>query len=1088
MIFNKLRSRNNLISMKKKLLLLLISGIILLTSLVIFIKSQYFLNHLEDIAGRGVGGSVEIGSLSFENWHRLTVKGLVIKGARGDSFELNVPRLVLTFRLQDLLRRHVGGIIMTGPDLSITFRKEKAPEAGDAKGSLPFILDTLSLIEGRINIHHEKGRSFHAAPVNLSLKRDTRTGRTSLSANAFINDLNSALSLDAIIDMEKLNVESARVDAPLIDLEMLSGLPFFSFIKDTGLKGTAGLEAVVVPQNTGVDHTQINAALSVSGLSSSSGVLRINLGERLLNITFKGAHHRASDRIDIDALSVELSHIGLWTAGGKLERVSSGNPDLNLTIKGAGTVLKEISSIVSGPAVKWLTEIAVSGSAGADVSVTGSLKSPEVKGIFTLSGESFKAGNILLDYFELSLPLDYSGGSFIVKDVSAAVKDLVTVPRGTEETGIRVHNLGLLLPRLEYRGPGITSGVFQVTADMVSVMAGEKEYYREKGIILKGGITGDTEGRRLRFVNLSLDTDFIKNAAGRVSVSMTHPAAVDADLDYKDIDIEKFARLFSGGLFQRGGASVRGQGMAHAGFRITFPEKNAPRVYGTLKADFKNGGFSSADETVIAEGMKVDISGRFEFPVSLDSIDFSVSAEAGGFELLAGRFYGDFSDRPVHCMAEGRYTKADDKLNIVSAKLSLAGIGDLLMKGTVSGPGGGVSVDTDIELPDLSGGEAFDFFIRETFREQYPFLSRMRIGGHASMGLNVRGSFQRFEARGNLHIAGMEIMDMNSGNSVTGVNIFLPFDISFPEALPARVMNRFGSLTISEIKWPPLQLSGFKAFPAIGSNTLVFKEDIRMPLYSGSVTLRNVSYRDILSPRRKLRLAADVDGIDLEQVGKALDIPGFSGSVKGTIPSASFAENILLTEGEIVLELFDGTIKISGFSADNVFSPIASVRSDIELDGINLGALTRAFEFSHISGIMRGELNDLVIVNGQAQRFKGYLETYRKKGVKQRISVEALKKISILGTGSSASVLDRGIYSFFREYRYEKIGFRAALRNDNLLLLGVAGDGNDSQYLVKGGLLPPKVDVITYNQNISFKEMVSRLKRISQIEKKGGGD
>jgi hypothetical protein len=214
-------------------------------------------------------------------------------------------------------------------------------------------------------------------------------------------------------------------------------------------------------------------------------------------------------------------------------------------------------------------------------------------------------------------------------------------------------------------------------------------------------------------------------------------------------------------------------------------------------------------------------------------------------------------------------------------------------------------------------------------------------------------------------------------------------------------------------------------------------------------------------------------------------MPGFSGSVNGTIPSASFTENRLVTEGEIILELFDGTIRVSGFSADNLFSPRASVRSSIALDGINLGMLTRTFEFGNISGIMKGELKDLVIVNGQAQRFKGYLETYRKKSVKQRISVEALKKISILGTGSSVSVLDRGIYRFFREYRYEKIGFRADLRNDSLLLLG-PGSGADSKYLVKGGLLPPKVDVITYNQNISFRELVSRLKRISQIETKEG--
>jgi hypothetical protein len=110
------------------------------------------------------------------------------------------------------------------------------------------------------------------------------------------------------------------------------------------------------------------------------------------------------------------------------------------------------------------------------------------------------------------------------------------------------------------------------------------------------------------------------------------------------------------------------------------------------------------------------------------------------------------------------------------------------------------------------------------------------------------------------------------------------------------------------------------------------------------------------------------------------------------------------------------------------------------------------------------------------------METYKKKGVEQKISVDALKKISILGTGSSTSILDRGIYQFFKEYRYDKLGFKAFLKNDNLLLLGIENEGN-KEYLVKGGLLPPKVDVISYTQNISFQEMVSRLQRIRLTEK-----
>jgi hypothetical protein len=105
-----------------------------------------------------------------------------------------------------------------------------------------------------------------------------------------------------------------------------------------------------------------------------------------------------------------------------------------------------------------------------------------------------------------------------------------------------------------------------------------------------------------------------------------------------------------------------------------------------------------------------------------------------------------------------------------------------------------------------------------------------------------------------------------------------------------------------------------------------------------------------------------------------------------------------------------------------------------------------------------------------------------RKGINQLISVEALKKISILGSGTPASVLSSGIYQFFKEYRYKKMGFRGTLKNDNFLLLGIEAEGN-REYIVRGGLLPPKVDVISYTQNVSFQEMLKRLKRVKQLDK-----
>jgi len=53
------------------------------------------------------------------------------------------------------------------------------------------------------------------------------------------------------------------------------------------------------------------------------------------------------------------------------------------------------------------------------------------------------------------------------------------------------------------------------------------------------------------------------------------------------------------------------------------------------------------------------------------------------------------------------------------------------------------------------------------------------------------------------------------------------------------------------------------------------------------------------------------------------------------------------------------------------------------------------------------------------------------------------------------------------------------LRNDVFVLRGTARPGSDL-YLVDGGLLPPRIDVLAPQSAISFREMLRRLGRIDR--------
>ena len=97
----------------------------------------------------------------------------------------------------------------------------------------------------------------------------------------------------------------------------------------------------------------------------------------------------------------------------------------------------------------------------------------------------------------------------------------------------------------------------------------------------------------------------------------------------------------------------------------------------------------------------------------------------------------------------------------------------------------------------------------------------------------------------------------------------------------------------------------------------------------------------------------------------------------------------------------------------------------------------------------------------------------------RNISVKALRNLNTLSQGGLSAALSQGIYRFIDFYRYRKIGIRCSLLNDVLRLEGTAKPGTTT-YLIDGGWLPPRIDIIVSTPTIAFQEMVKRLKRIER--------
>jgi hypothetical protein len=1070
------------VSIVKKILVAAAALVIAFSAVfVIFKKTGLFVYLIEGLAGNYLNMTVEIGSLDlFTDGHRIVITDVNISGPDKDDIRIVLPRIEINSSLSGLLVKNIDELSLSGPSVYLPAEKIKMKSGRGGKIDLPFQKAVIS--EASVTLQVDTENAFHIDMIDISLTKDAERNLAQLSGSARIPELGSRLRAEAEIDLGRPALNKGRVGISAEDIN--KAMKYAPAIKNDNIRGAIDLSINAERKRTDTEDTiQWSLASSLRGLIFRSQTLAVNLKDKDLETESRGIYDLKRNFMKIALFRMRLSDEDLLTLYGTVENIFTDKPEMRIAVECRSVPIRKVRDLVSGSHVDWIRAIDTNGVINANAVVKGKLSAIEMEGKISLTGETLSWKNVQLHSFSVRLPFTFEGNSLILKNAAVTAANAKGFSSsGKDALVFNLQNVKFFSPFMSYKASMVWSETFRIDADRAVVSGDNKEYLAENRVSVKGILEGNTEDLRFEVKNIILNTDLIKTVSGSVRFHMNDPVTIDADIAHDHIDIKEFSQRFFPEILRQKDIHVKGLGAIQGAFRVTIPENALSIISGTVRLTLSNASFSSSDETTTCEGIEMKASSTFESSLPFSQINFAIDSETTGFELLMGRFYGSFKDRVLRLTARGRYAKSDDSVRINESHLSLSRIGNMAMTGTVSEVSESPLLDADIQISDLSNSEAYDLFIRDNFREESPVLSRLKVDGESSAQLHISGRLKRFSAHGNIRIADMNVIDKDPERYVRGIDISIPVDLAYPEAPQTHGTEDFGSLRIKDISWSAIKLRDIEAHPSILKNTLIFKEDISLPVMGGDIILKNIFYSDILSPERQLRLAVDIKNIDLELAGASFALPRFSGRLSGAAPLVRLSQNRLFTNGEIVLDLFGGKMKVADLSIDNVFSPIMSLKSSIEFQEIDLGQLTGTFDFGNISGVIRGKISDLVIVNGQAERFVAFVESYKKKGLSQKINVEALKKISILGTGSSTSILDRGIYRFFREYRYEKLGLRASLKNDNLLLLGIENEG-DRGYLVKGGLLPPKVDVISYTQNISFQEMIIRLKRIKQAER-----
>lgn len=528
--------------------------------------------------------------------------------------------------------------------------------------------------------------------------------------------------------------------------------------------------------------------------------------------------------------------------------------------------------------------------------------------------------------------------------------------------------------------------------------------------------------------------------------------------------------------------------LADPGLRVANPKFAFAGIAGTASKATIVGQITRADGAVHATG-KISLGGiqahdpTFERVIEKLALDGAVEATwsaadapmlridlaAPRGELLWKRFYAEIGRHPVKLA--GTIHSGSKAIEVSKIDVRVAGIGSLKGDARLRTPANLERLAARVEVTDL--GSLYALAFRDPYKESFPFLSQTTLGGTLSARVEYASSSKGFSLTGDLRVANLSATASDPGVELHGLGLDLP--LQFGNAKNGK--EHSGQLRLDGLRVGNVTVSDINATLRVRPNVVELGKPVVVPMLGGTLRLTEFTAEELTAAQPRAALGMVLRNVDLEALSTAMGIPSFHGSVSGAIPRLTVHDGRVSSEGEIRIQAFGGNIAVRNLSVDQLFSSVPTLGLDLDFDEISLNALTETLEVGRVSGVTHGAVHDLTIVNGQPSSFDAWMETVERPGITQRISLTAIRQLSIL-SGSGGDPFSQGILGLFDEYRYARMGFRCHLENDRFLLRGIETD-EGKEYLVVGSFLPPRVNVVSHNQVISFSEMVRRLQRVA---------
>jgi hypothetical protein len=426
---------------------------------------------------------------------------------------------------------------------------------------------------------------------------------------------------------------------------------------------------------------------------------------------------------------------------------------------------------------------------------------------------------------------------------------------------------------------------------------------------------------------------------------------------------------------------------------------------------------------------------------------------------------GDVFWQPLFASGVGHVLSAAGVLDtrrimVERGQLALAEIGDFDFNAAFDRAAGQISA-ASFKTVNVDVAALYEKLLKPML--QASTLGNLRSEGRADAAVELRdGKITAID----LVLKRVSLEDKEGRFGVFGVDGKLPWSGEQPTSAQLHVNGGevlrvpFGAFEL------PLDMRGMR----------VRMRKIQIPVLDGRLTVDDFAANGEKDGWR-WRFSGGIAPISMQQFTTALGLPVMHGTLSAVIPNVSYLQSTLKVDGALLFNVFDGTIVAQNLVLESPLGNVPRLTADVDMRNLDLDLLTRTFSFGNITGRVDAQVKALELVNWEPVHFDARVGSSAGE-YPRRISQAAVQNISALGGAGAAAAIQRSFLRFFETFGYSALGLSCKLEAGVCRMGGIENLPR-GYVIVKGGGIPA-INVLGYNRSVGWRELLERLKRVTE--------